>query len=99
MCWEWCICVSGKPVDAKRFFAARFARIYPLYLVMLVLDLPEIVVPEIQRFGLATGLFKVTKIFTGNALLLQAWVPERLLRMNSPSWSVCGRHSFICAFR
>jgi peptidoglycan/LPS O-acetylase OafA/YrhL len=89
---------EGKPVDAKRFFAARFARIYPLYLVMLVLDLPEILVPEIQRFGLGIGLFKVTKIFTGNALLLQAWVPERLLRMNSPSWSLCGEAFFYVLF-
>ena len=89
---------EGKPVDAKRLFAARFARIYPLYLVMLVLDLPEIVGPEIQRFGLATGLFKVVKIFTGNALLLQAWVPERLLRMNSPSWSLCGEAFFYLCF-
>lgn len=89
---------EGKPVDARRFFAARFARIYPLYLVMLVVDLPEIVVPEIQRFGLATGLFKVMKIFTGNALLLQAWVPERLLRMDSPSWSLCGEAFFYLCF-
>ncbi len=89
---------EGKTVDARRFFAARFARIYPLYLVMLVLDLPEIVVPEIQRFGLATGLFKVMKIFAGNALLLQAWVPERLLRMNSPSWSLCGEAFFYLCF-
>ena len=87
-----------KPVDAKRFFAARFARIYPLYLVMLVLDLPEILGPEIQRFGLATGLFKVMKIFTGNVLLLQAWVPERLLRMDSPSWSLCGEAFFYVCF-
>ena len=97
-CWGWCICVRRKPVDAKRFFAARFARIYPLYLVMLVLDLPEILGPEIQRFGLATGLFKVMKIFTGNALLLQAWVPERLLRMDSPSWSLCGEAFFYVCF-
>ncbi|HWW97715.1 MAG TPA: acyltransferase [Edaphobacter sp.] len=89
---------QGKPVDAKRFFAARFARIYPLYLVMLVLDLPEILAPEIQRFGVATGLFKVMKIFTGNVLLLQAWVPERLLRMNSPSWSLCGEAFFYVCF-
>ena len=89
---------EGRPVDTKSFFAARFARIYPLYLVMLMLDLPEILVPEIQRFGLGIGLFKVMKIFTGNALLLQAWVPERLLRMNSPSWSLCGEAFFYVCF-
>jgi peptidoglycan/LPS O-acetylase OafA/YrhL len=89
---------GGRAVDTKRFFAARFARIYPLYLVMLVLDSPEVFVPEIQRFGLATGLFKTAKILAGNALLLQAWVPERLLRMNSPSWSLCGEAFFYVCF-
>ncbi len=89
---------EGRAADTKRFFAARFARIYPLYLVMMVLDLPEVLVPEIQRFGVATGLFKTAKIFAGNVLLLQAWVPERLLRMNSPSWSLCGEAFFYACF-
>jgi peptidoglycan/LPS O-acetylase OafA/YrhL len=89
---------DGRAVDKKRFLAARFARIYPLYLVMMVVDLPEVLAPEIQRFGLATGLLKMAKIFAGNALLLQAWVPERLLRMNSPSWSLCGEALFYVCF-
>jgi len=89
---------EGRLVDSKRFFAARFARIYPLYLMMLVLDSPEVLVPEIHRFGLATGLFKATKILAGNALMLQAWVPERLLRMNSASWSLCGEAFFYMCF-
>jgi peptidoglycan/LPS O-acetylase OafA/YrhL len=89
---------DGKPVDTKRFFAARVARIYPLYLAVLLLDWSEILVPEIHRFGLATGLFKAAKILAGNALMLQAWVPERLLRMNSPSWSLCGEAFFYVCF-
>src|ERR1700731_859747 len=56
---------EGKAVDTKRFFAARVARIYPLYLAVLLLDWPEILVPEIHRFGLATGLFKAAKILAG----------------------------------
>jgi peptidoglycan/LPS O-acetylase OafA/YrhL len=89
---------EGRPVDSKRFFAARFSRIYPLYLMMLVLDSPEVLAPEIQRFGLAAGLFKAAKILVGNALMLQAWVPERLLRMNSASWSLCGEAFFYVCF-
>jgi peptidoglycan/LPS O-acetylase OafA/YrhL len=89
---------EGRAVDSRRFFPARVARIYPLYVAMLVLDSPEVLVPEIQRFGLATGLFKTAKILAGNALLLQAWVPERLLRMNSPSWSLCGEAFFYVCF-
>jgi peptidoglycan/LPS O-acetylase OafA/YrhL len=89
---------EGRAVDTKRFFVARVARIYPLYLAMLVLDSPEVLVPEIHRFGFALGLFKAAKILAGNALMLQAWVPERLLRMNSPSWSLCGEAFFYLCF-
>ncbi len=89
---------EGKAVDRKRFFAARFARIYPLYFLMLLVDSPEVLLPEIHRFGFAVGLFKTAKILAGNALMLQAWVPERLLRINSPSWSLCGEAFFYLCF-
>jgi peptidoglycan/LPS O-acetylase OafA/YrhL len=89
---------DGKPVDAKRFFAARFARIYPLYLAVLLLDWPEVGIGEIHRYGVTMGLFKTAKILAGNAMMLQAWVPERLLRMNIPSWSLCGEAFFYACF-
>ncbi len=53
---------DGKAVNAKKFFAARFARIYPLYFVILVLDSPEVWLAEVQRHGVMTGLFKTAKI-------------------------------------
>jgi peptidoglycan/LPS O-acetylase OafA/YrhL len=89
---------DGKPVDAKKFFAARFARIYPLYLAVLVLDWPEAGIAEIHRYGLATGIFKTAKILAGNAMMLQAWVPTRLLRINAPTWSLCGEAFFYACF-
>lgn len=42
--------LHNKPtLDRRNFFVARFARLYPLYFVVLVLDTPELLLPEVQR--------------------------------------------------
>ena len=46
---------NAKIVDNSSFFAARFARLYPLYFVVLVLDTPELLVSEVQRYGMKIG--------------------------------------------
>ena len=80
---------EGKPVDLRKFFTARFARLYPLYLVVMTLSVPELLLPEVRRYGTAVGLAKTAKIFAANMVMAQAWLPERLLRIDSPSWSLC----------
>jgi peptidoglycan/LPS O-acetylase OafA/YrhL len=37
---------EGKSVDLRKFFSARFARLYPLYLVVMTLSVPELLLPE-----------------------------------------------------
>ncbi|MGB8536804.1 MAG: acyltransferase [Acidobacteriaceae bacterium] len=76
-------------LDKGNFFAARFARLYPLYFVVLVLDTPELLVPEIQQYGMKIGLTKTAGILAANVAMLQAWKGSRLLRINLPSWSLC----------
>src|ERR1700751_3951896 len=85
-------------LDKSTFFAARFARLYPLYFVVLVLDTPELLVPEIQRYGMKIGLTKTAVIFGANAVMLQVWKGSRLLRINLPSWSLCVEAFFYVCF-
>jgi peptidoglycan/LPS O-acetylase OafA/YrhL len=87
-----------KTVDKSNFFAARFARLYPLYFVVLVLDTPELLVPESQRSGMKSGLTKTAGIFAANLLMLQVWKGSRLLRINLPSWSLCVEAFFYVCF-
>jgi peptidoglycan/LPS O-acetylase OafA/YrhL len=85
-------------LDKSNFVAARFARLYPLYFVVLVLDTPELLVPEVQRYGMKIGLTKTAGIFAANMLMLQVWKGSRLLRINLPSWSLCVEAFFYVCF-
>jgi peptidoglycan/LPS O-acetylase OafA/YrhL len=89
---------NAQILDKSNFFAARFARLYPLYFVVLVLDTPELLVTEAQRYGMKIGLTKTAEIFAANAVMLQVWKGSRLLRINLPSWSLCVEAFFYVCF-
>jgi peptidoglycan/LPS O-acetylase OafA/YrhL len=88
----------GEAIDKSRFFAARFARLYPLYFVMLVLATPELLTAEVQRYGMKNGMIKTVEILSANVVMAQVWYPSRLLRINPPSWSLCGEVFFYICF-
>jgi peptidoglycan/LPS O-acetylase OafA/YrhL len=85
-------------LDTSDFLGARFARLYPLYFLVLVLDTPELFVPEVQRYGPKLGLIKTAAIFAANMGMLQVWKESRLLRINLPSWSLCVEAFFYLCF-
>jgi peptidoglycan/LPS O-acetylase OafA/YrhL len=87
-----------KPIDKSEFFAARFARLYPLYFVVLVLNMPALLVSEVQRHGITVGLTKTAEIFAANGMLVQSWYASRLLRVNRPTWSLCEEVFFYVCF-
>jgi peptidoglycan/LPS O-acetylase OafA/YrhL len=91
--------LHNKPIiDTSNFFVARFARLYPLYLVVSVLDTPELMLPEVQRYGIKIGLTKTAGILAANVAMLQAWNGSRLLRINLPSWSLGVEAFFYLCF-
>jgi peptidoglycan/LPS O-acetylase OafA/YrhL len=82
-----------------RFYWARFARIYPVHLFGIALSVPllfamaraahapeALIGPEAAREVLAV------------ALLVQAWIPERALDLNGPSWSLSVEVFFYASF-
>ncbi len=89
---------DGQVLNKSRFFAARFARLYPLYFVTLVLATPELLAWEARRYGVKTGMIKTVEIFAANVAMTQVWYPRRLLRINPPSWSLCGEVFFYICF-
>jgi peptidoglycan/LPS O-acetylase OafA/YrhL len=82
----------------EQFWIARFARIYPVYLLGVVLELPivlqgipgsRIALPLSLEAGL-TGTLQIT--------LMQAWVPGAALSWNSAGWSLSAEAFFYLLF-
>ena len=89
---------NRQAIDKSGFFAARFARLYPLYFVVLVLTMPKLLAAEVERHGMRIGLSKTAEIFAANIVMVQGWYASRLLRINVPTWSLCGEVFFYLCF-
>ncbi|GGK39717.1 hypothetical protein GCM10008955_36930 [Deinococcus malanensis] len=86
---------ARRTVDARKFWIARVARIYPVYLLGLLLWLPFFI-------GKASGdyISPLTAWLTGLTapLALQAWIPNTACVWNCPSWSVSVEAFFYLLF-
>lgn len=69
------------------YWIARFARIYPVYLLAMLL----IAVTKLKEPDFSTALIL-------NTSLLQAWVPDYALSLNSPGWSLSVEAFFYLCF-
>ncbi len=78
------------------FWAARWARVYPVYLLALVVGIPSLIA------GLAkSGALHAEVIGRGMAevlLLVQAWVPKNALFWGGPAWSLSVEAFFYACF-
>jgi len=88
---------KGPPLDVRKFFVARLARLYPLYFVVQSLASCEFLFAQSQRWGLKIGIEKTAEVLAGNLLMLQVW-NHRLLRIDAPSWSLCCEAFFYLCF-
>lgn len=85
-----------KPVEPRRFWVARFARIYPVYLLALLLSIPAYLV----TIDLTSGsgfVAAITNLFT-ELTLLQAWLPIHGCGINCPGWSISAEAFFYAIF-
>jgi peptidoglycan/LPS O-acetylase OafA/YrhL len=89
---------GSRPFPAGKFFAARFARIYPLYLVMIVLCTPSVLIDRVQQHGLTAGATRTAEMFAAHLTLVDAWYPSRLVGIDIPSWSLSGEAFFYLCF-
>ncbi|HEY4222416.1 MAG TPA: acyltransferase, partial [Myxococcota bacterium] len=80
-------------LDKRRFFAARFSRIIPIYALAVFLALP-----------VGLGARKLGYVHDGYASLMfvatmtQAWVPSAALQWDAPLWSVSVEVAFYLVF-
>jgi peptidoglycan/LPS O-acetylase OafA/YrhL len=83
---------DGK-LDRVRFWKARFTRIYPIYLLSLLLSL-GMLVPE---YGAHTHAIYWTGIVL-TPLLLQGWIPSIATFLNTPAWTMSAEAFYYAIF-
>ena len=86
--WLYGDAVANRRLSARSFFTARFARLYPLYLAMLiaavVLQAAYVALygaPFIYKHNTATD-------FVLSLFMVQQWLPGAEQTWNGPSWSL-----------
>lgn len=86
---------EGKTTSAK-FLFARVARIYPMFLMSLAIDIPIFLINNRDQITLGAIPRFIQKI-----LLLQTWTPapfDITIRWNAPSWSLSTEAFFYLTF-
>ena len=86
-----------QPIQKRSFYISRFARIYPLFLLTLVLDTPNLLFERISHYGLASAVLKTSVTFTANLMMLQAWFGG-LRGIDNPNWSLSVETVFYLIF-
>lgn len=83
-----------------RFLRLRFARIYPVYLLGLLLDTPWHLIERAQAGQLAEVGQTYWASWLLNLVGLQAWVPAVPFAMfwNTPAWSISAEFFFYATF-
>ncbi|MFP2929931.1 acyltransferase family protein, partial [Pyxidicoccus sp. 3LG] len=82
----------------RAFWAARVARVYPVYVLTFLLAAPTTIAVSMAANGWKVGAMKLAVGGLGALALLQAWVPRLALYWNPPGWSVAVEGFFYAVF-
>jgi peptidoglycan/LPS O-acetylase OafA/YrhL len=82
-----------RKLDTVRFYKARFTRLYPIYLLSLLLAW-RVVPLEYQTH--THGMFWAGMILS--PLLLQGWIPEIATFLNTPAWTMSAESFYYVLF-
>lgn len=88
---------NTQPLNLRKFFIARFARLYPLYLVVQTADSVEFLSTQLQLHTLPIAIARTGVVWLANLCMIQVWT-RKLLHINPPSWSLCCEAFFYLCF-
>jgi peptidoglycan/LPS O-acetylase OafA/YrhL len=81
----------------RDFLVARVARLYPVYLLALIVAIPPLLW-LLARKGGTPDLAWLARLVAMNAGLMQAWNPKMACVLNCPAWSLSVEAFFYVAF-
>jgi peptidoglycan/LPS O-acetylase OafA/YrhL len=85
---------GDRPLERGEFYLARFARIYPVYALGLVLAAPFFIGHALRTQGGASLPLQCGAVLT----LVQAHVPSLAMSWNPPAWSLSAEAFFYLLF-
>lgn len=80
-------------LDKVRFWKARFTRLYPIYLLSLIMAWRMI--PQ-EYVSHSHGMFWTGMVLT--PMLLQGWIPEIATFLNTPAWTMSAESFYYFLF-
>lgn len=80
-------------LSTVRFYEARFTRLYPIYLLSLILAFKMI---PLEWESHTHTMFWAGMVLS--PLLLQGWIPEIATFLNTPAWTMSAESSFYVLF-
>jgi peptidoglycan/LPS O-acetylase OafA/YrhL len=83
---------AGK-LEIMRFYEARFTRLYPVYLLSLILAVKLL---PIEWGSHTHGMFWAGVVLS--PLLLQGWIPEIATFLNTPAWTMSAESFYYVLF-
>jgi peptidoglycan/LPS O-acetylase OafA/YrhL len=93
LAYNYCGKARAGQLDKVRFWKSRFIRIYPIYILSLVLSW-EMLSSEYKSHGPAMFLAGLVLA----PLLLQGWVPSIATFLNTPAWTMSAEAFFYFIF-
>lgn len=82
----------------KKFLFARLSRIYPIYLLAFLMDLPRGLAYFLETYELKTAFMKVGMSALAHVGMIQSWHPRLTPAWNFPAWSISTELFFYLAF-
>ena len=98
LAWNYLDVDGRMEAPPRAFWAARVARVYPVYVLAFILSAPTTIAVSVGANGWKLATAKLTVCGLSALALLQAWVPRLALYWNPPGWSVAVEASFYGLF-
>lgn len=98
LAWNYLDAGGRMETDPRAFWAARVARVYPVYLLTFLLSAPPTIAASVADNGWKVAAVKLAVGAAGALALVQAWVPRLALYWNPPGWSVSVEAFFYALF-
>jgi peptidoglycan/LPS O-acetylase OafA/YrhL len=88
---------KGAVLNHRRFWLSRFARVYPLFVLTLILDAPNLLLSRIATYGTRLAVAKTGITFLANLAMLQSWLLA-CRGIDNPNWSLAVEAFFYLIF-